>query len=262
MTAPLPAASTRSLARADNMVAVASGKGGVGKTWLAATLAHALARQGGRTLLFDGDLGLANVDIQLGLTPERDLGAAVAGRLALAEAITRYRDGGFDVLAGKSGSGALGMLQGARLEALRDDLLDVARGYDRVVLDLGAGVDGPVRAFAAASGVVLVVATDEPTSLTDAYALIKVIAARYPGSDIRIVVNMAGGKQEAQRTYNTLAGACRNFLKFSPPLAAVIRRDPNVKDSIRHQAPMLTRHPNSAAAVDVEALARSIAERR
>jgi flagellar biosynthesis protein FlhG len=250
MTAPLPAASTRSLARADNMVAVASGKGGVGKTWLAATLAHALARQGGRTLLVDGDLGLANVDIQLGLTPERDLGAAVAGRLALAEAITRYRDGGFDVLAGKSGSGALGMLQGARLEALRDDLLDVARGYDRVVIDLGAGVDGPVRAF------------DEPTSLTDAYALIKVIAARYPGSDIRIVVNMAGGKQEAQRTYNTLAGACRNFLKFSPPLAAVIRRDPNVKDSIRHQAPMLTRHPNSAAAVDVEALARSIAERR
>ena len=90
-----------------NILAVASGKGGVGKTWFSITLAHWLARQGGRVLLFDGDLGLANVDVQLGITPRRDLAAVLGGRLRLAEAATPYEEGGFDILAGRSGSGSL-----------------------------------------------------------------------------------------------------------------------------------------------------------
>src|ERR687883_1011346 len=107
------------VAAPENLIAIASGKGGVGKTWFAITLAHALARLGRRTLLFDGDLGLANVDVQLGITPRRDLAGVVAGHFALGEAAAPYPDGGFDIIAGRSGSGSLGTVPLARLVALR-----------------------------------------------------------------------------------------------------------------------------------------------
>lgn len=262
MTAEISLAHPRALAQADNLIAVASGKGGVGKTWFGVTLAHALARRGGKTLLFDGDLGLANVDVQLGLMPDQDLGMVVEGRLALDECVTGFDDGGFDVIAGRSGSGALALLQGEKLGGLRDELVVLARKYTNVVLDLGAGVDGVVRTLSAASGTILVVTNDEPTSITDAYAFIKVMVSRYPGSDVRIVVNMASGKKEAQRTFETLTKACESFLKYSPKLAGIIRRDENIKDAIRHQVSMLTRHPTSAASQDVEAIAKSLMKER
>src|ERR1039458_3590524 len=97
------------------IIGIASGKGGVGKTWFAITLAHALARAGRRVLLFDADLGLANVDIQLGLTPARDLGAVIAGRATLREVVLRHAEGGFDIVPGRSGSGALSGLDAAVL---------------------------------------------------------------------------------------------------------------------------------------------------
>src|SRR6516164_949029 len=102
------AASARA-GRGGRIIAIASGKGGVGKTWLAITLAHALALSGRRTLLFDADLGLANVDVQLGLTPEVDLGAVLAGQLPVADAVLHH-DGAFDILPGRSGSGSLASL--------------------------------------------------------------------------------------------------------------------------------------------------------
>src|SRR5580700_4785420 len=104
-TATQESAATRPLP-CPNMIAIASGKGGVGKTWFAITLCHALAKRGKDVLLFDGDLGLANVDIQLGLTPERDLGAVVEGSSNLSGAVKKYKEGGFDILAGRSGSGS------------------------------------------------------------------------------------------------------------------------------------------------------------
>ncbi|SLN69623.1 MinD/ParA family protein [Oceanibacterium hippocampi] len=241
-----------------NIVTIASGKGGVGKTVLAISLTHAIAREGRRSLLFDGDLGLANVDVQLGLVPEHDLGAVVAGRLRLADAVTRFPEGGFDILAGRSGSGSLAALGRAELQALREDLFALAAGYDAIVLDLGAGIDQPVRALTVPSGPKLVIATEEPTSLTDAYAFIKVTAAQIPGADIRIVVNMATSKAEAQRTYEKLRRACENFLKLSPPLAGIVHRDDKVRDAIRHQTAIFIRHPNSRVASDIEALAQSL----
>ena len=242
----------------ERLITVASGKGGVGKTWLAITLAHALARAGRRTLLFDGDIGLANIDIQLGLMVERDLGSVAAGRISLAQAISNFAGGGFDVIAGKSGSGALGMLSTERLAELRHDLVSLANDYDRVVLDLGAGIDSAVRTMAGGDGTILVVITDEPTAITDAYAFIKVTAMRHPGIDLRIVVNMASTAAEGRRTFDALKKACESFLKISPPLAAIVRRDNKVRDTIRHQKPILTRHPNSNAAEDIESLARGL----
>jgi flagellar biosynthesis protein FlhG len=241
-----------------NLIAVASGKGGVGKTWFAITLAHALARAGLKPLLFDGDLGLANVDIQLGLTPERDLGAVIAGRASLGNAVTRVEQAGFDVIAGHSGSGSLATLPRERLTALGEDLIALAARYDRVILDLGAGIEQTVRSLASPAGVCVVLATDEPTALTDAYAFIKLLARDRPGIDLRVVVNQVSSPTAGERTYATLLKACEGFLKLSPPLAGIVRRDRRVGESIRFQTPLLTRFPQSEAAADVETIAKRL----
>ncbi len=244
-----------------NMISVASGKGGVGKTFVAITLCHALAKMGRRVLLFDGDLGLANVDIQLGLMPERDLGHLIADGDDLHAIITPFTDSSgisFGIIAGKSGSGALNALKRPRLASVRNELLMLSSGYDHVVLDLGAGLDGVVTTFAANNGKCVVVVTDEPTSLTDAYAFIKVHVTRNPGSDFRIIVNMAASRREGERTYKTLRRACEGFLKISPALLGIVRRDAKVADALRRQQPLLSRHPLSNAADDLEKIAREL----
>jgi len=244
--------------RGQNVVAVASGKGGVGKTWFSITLAHTLSRLGRRSLLFDADLGLANVDIQLGLTPKRDLGQVIEGAVTLKRAAERFDDGGFDIIAGRSGTGSLANLASQQLAELRTELLTLARDYDCVIMDLAAGIDRTVRALAGPAGTCLVITTDEPTSLTDAYAYIKVTRATNPAADVRVVVNMAQTPRDGEKTYTTILKACQNFLKFSPPLAGIIRRDPKVRDAIRFQTPLLTRSPSCDAARDLEALARKL----
>jgi flagellar biosynthesis protein FlhG len=244
--------------RGANVIAVASGKGGVGKTWFSITLAHALSRMGKNALLFDGDLGLANVDIQLGFTPKNDLGAVLNGDVTLSKAAQRFPDAGFDIIAGRSGSGTLAQLPSQRLSGLRNDLLELARSYDCVIMDMGAGVDRTVRTLSGPAGITLVVTTDEPTSLTDAYAFIKLTHVTNPAADLRVVVNMAQSIKDGERTYGTILKACQNFLKYKPGLAGIIRRDMKVRDSIRSQTPLLTRSPASDAAADVEAIAQRL----
>ena len=244
--------------RGRNMIAVASGKGGVGKTWFAITLSHALTNLGQRTLLFDADLGLANLDIQLGLMPKHDLGSVFAGRLTLNQAVIKSEECNFDIIAGRSGSGGLANVPSSRVQTVMDDLTLLSTAYDRVILDLGAGVERTVRQITSAVGSCIVVATDEPTSLTDAYAFIKVTNMDRPNTDIRIVINMANSTREGERTYNTLLKACEGFLKISPPLLGIIRRDTKVREAIRLQGSILTSYPNSEAATDVEAIAKKL----
>ena len=242
----------------NNLIAIASGKGGVGKTWFAVTLAHALAGQGRRVLLFDGDLGLANVDIQLGLMPKRDLGSVLDGAISLKGALTTYEEGGFDIVAGRSGSGSLANLPGRRLAELVVELEALGAGYDHVVMDLGAGLERTIRLLAGRAGMILVLTNEEPTALTDAYAFLKVMRGEHPGADIRIVVNAASSPQDGERTYRTLSKASQSFLRHSPPLAGIIRRDRQVPNAVRAQASLLTRSPNADAAADVEAIARRL----
>lgn len=241
-----------------NMVAIASGKGGVGKTWFAITLTHALAEEKLRTLLFDGDLGLANLDIQLGLMPKHDLGSVIAGRLTLNQSVLKYEEGNFDIIAGRSGSGGLANVPVSRLQVLGEDLHSLSTNYDKVIIDLGAGVERTVRQLTQSVSTCLVVATDEPTSLTDAYAFIKVTHMERPGTDIRVVINMANSTHEGERTYNTLLKACEGFLKISPPLIGVIRRDNKVRESIKSQVSILTRFPKTEAANDVKQIAEKL----
>lgn len=242
--------------RGNNIIAVASGKGGVGKTWFSISLTHALARQGKKVLLFDGDLGLANVDVQLGLMPKRDLNDVIRGRLSLDKVVQPFEEGGFDIIAGRSGQASLSALPTQRLVMLRDQLIDLSHEYDAVVVDLGAGVDRTVRMMSASATRTFIVTTDEPTSLTDAYAFIKLGSAAGLSRAISIVVNQAQNALEGEKTYKTLLKACENFLRLSPPLAGMIRHDPKVKDCIRNQTPLLIRSPNSEAAGDIEKIAR------
>ncbi|MBL6951214.1 MAG: AAA family ATPase [Alphaproteobacteria bacterium] len=241
-----------------NVINIASGKGGVGKTWMAVTLAHSLARQDEKTLLFDADFGLANVDVQLGLNAEQDLGGVVAGKIAMSQAVTTFAEGGFDIIVGMSGSGQLADMGRARLSELKSELWQLAQGYDRVVIDLGAGLESAVRSLTPKGGMTLVVATDEPTSLTDAYAYIKVSMRENPRADMRLVINMAVDQRQGERTYGALAKACRTFLNYTPPLMGIVRRDDRIPDAIRRQTAFLSRHPQADAAQDLEALATAI----
>ena len=242
----------------NNLIAIASGKGGVGKTWFAITLAHALARAGRKVLLFDGDLGLANIDIQLGLMPKHDLGQAIAGKARMSQCVERFPEGNFDVLAGRSGSGSLATLPPPRIERVGRELTALAGSYQHVLIDLGAGVDKTVQMLAAQASRVMLLVNDEPTSLTDGYAFIKLGWASHPGMDIQVVVNAAESVNRGRKTYDTLAKSCQGFLKRTPGLAGIVRRDPRVREAIRAQQPLITRSPTSEAATDVEAIARTL----
>jgi len=255
MTKTTPTPTTR---RGGNVFAIASGKGGVGKTWFAVTLSHALANLGQRTLLFDGDFGLANVDIQLGLMPKHDLTGVVGGNLTLNQAAQHFDEGGFDIIAGRSGSSALNHIPANQVQHLGNDLGILASSYDRVVVDLGAGLDRPTRQLTSKAGTCLVVTADEPTAMTDAYAFIKTMSKDRPGLDLRVIVNMSDSIRDGERTYNTLRRACEGFLGISPPLAGVIRWDKRVRDTIKHQQPLLSHAPSCVAAKDVATIANSL----
>lgn len=241
---------------AGHVIAIASGKGGVGKTWLSITLSHALSQKRCKTLLCDSDFSLANVDIQLGLVPTRDMGGVLSGRYSLSEARLHYPEGNFDIVAGRSGQ--LTNLSAHHLSKLGRALGSLSPCYDRVILDLGAGLDRTVRHMAAQATSCLVITTDEPTALTDAYAFIKRTGIENPAADLRIVVNMADSEGHGRQTYQTLRTACQSFLKMTPELAGVIVRDNKVKDAIRRQVPLLTHSPESQAAVCVESIARHL----
>lgn len=238
------------------VIAVASGKGGVGKTWLAITLAQALAQRGRRVVLFDADLGLANADVQLGLAPELDLGAVLAGRVTAEAALIRY-PAGFALLPGRSG--ALAGLDGATLEAALALPRLLAATFQDVVVDIGAGIGAAQRRLLGAADIPLVLATEEPTSLTDAYAVLKLLAHDAPERTPQLVVNMASGQGAGARVHATLEAAARRFLGRGLGCAGVVRRDVKVPEAIRAQVPLLSRHPTSPAASDVALLARSLA---
>ena len=247
-------ATLRRRSRGKNVVAVASGKGGVGKTWFSITLAHAMANKGARTLLFDGDLGLANLDIQLGLMPKNDLGAVVSGNLSLGQAVTPSEEINVDIIAGRSGR--IASIPTNRLQLIGNDLALLAAAYDQVVVDLGAGVEKTVRVLANAIGAIIVLVTDEPTSLTDAYAFIGVAHMERPGTDFKIVVNMANSAKEGEQPITP----CSRPARFSnlPPRLGVVRRDPKVREAIRAQTSIITRFPNTEAVRDVSAIAANL----
>lgn len=245
-----------------SIIAIASGKGGVGKTFMSTAIAGALARAGRRTLLVDGDLGLANVDVHLGIAPETDLAAVIAGWVELEDAVCPVSggvaNGGFDVLAGRSGSGALAELPTEEVARLAAGLTALALQYDHVLLDLAAGIESNVMRLARAADRALVVVTDDPASMTDAYAFIKVLRGYAPGVQPIVAINQADNRQRGRQTYEAIAKACQTFLGFRPPLAGVVTRDAKVREALRSQTPIMEKWPTTQAAVDATQIAESL----
>lgn len=242
------------------LITIASGKGGVGKTWFATTLCHALSQRDKKSLLFDCDFGLANIDIQLGLIPEYNLGQVISNQISLKEAIYSQQDSGldFDIISGQSGSGALASLKMDRLIELGSNICDLAQEYDYTIMDLGAGVENAVMTLARASDKVIVVITADPTSLTDAYAFIKLHNMRNSDAKIHIVVNMAENQNDGRRAFDKILKVCQNFLNISPVLLGIITRDKHVSDAIRSQTPLLEKYPQSVAGEKVIEIAKKL----
>ncbi len=246
-----------------NLVKVASGKGGVGKTWFSITLAQCLALTKRKVLLFDADLGLANADVQLGSSARYSLADVISGRISLNAATQEVGgnergEGNIYLLAGRSGTGDLSEMNHSEINRLRRGLVLSSAQYDRTIVDIGAGLDRTVTSFCALPGTTMVIINNEPTSLTDAYALIKLLVMRDPTSDIRIIVNKANDERDSQQAYASLFRACETFLNFSPPLAGTIPRDEKVPDAIRRQSGLLIRHPSCPAAHAVALIARDL----
>lgn len=249
-----------------SILAVGSGKGGVGKTFTSISLASAFAKAGKRTLLVDGDLGLANVDVQLGIAPETDLAAVAAGWVELDDAVTAVdggaRENGFDVIPGRSGSGVLAEMPTKEVARIAAALTALSLRYDQVIVDLAAGIETNVMRLGRAADKLLMVITDEPTSMTDAYAFIKVMKAYAPNMDVTVAINMAENREGGRRTFEAVARACQTFLGFRPSLAGVILRDPKVSDSIRRQKTLMSTDPNAQAARDVMMIAEGLVRGR
>ncbi len=242
------------------ITAVTSGKGGVGKTFVSVNLAAALARQGLRVLVLDADLGLANLDVMLNLAPKITLHDVFTGKSSLEDAILPA-PGGFSALLAGSG-----MVEYSRMTPeVRDQLLavieKVAPRYDHVILDTGAGISDVVLYAVSLADQVLVVVTPEPTSMTDAYATIKVLAATQGRAQVQVVVNQTRRHGEGRAVCLQLQQVVDRFV--NPGLAAPVRLDLlgqvpldiAVRDSVLRRQLLLEAMPGSPAALAVVAVA-------
>ncbi|HXC56888.1 MAG TPA: P-loop NTPase [Rhizomicrobium sp.] len=241
-----------------HITAIGSGKGGTGKTLIAVSLAHALAHQGERVLLCDADLGLSNAGVHLGLGDTGDLAGLLDGSKTLKEAVVRVNSGprvSFDILAAPSGTFADAS---EAVVAALIAILERAGQYDRVLVDLGAGVDATVMSFAARADEILLVVTPDPASLTDAYAFAKLLLRRTTTRVPQILVNMALNATEGRRIAEALMASARAFLRCAPDFLGFIPFDARVPEAVRRQSPLLTLFPQTPAAVAVEQIARRL----
>ena len=244
-----------------NIIAIASGKGGVGKTCISVSLAHAFALKGLKVLLVDGDLGLSNIDIQLGLPTPITLANVFAYNEALNTAIIHDEITGCDIIAGHSGSQTLAGLTPARLQLFCDDLKILATHYDKVIIDLGTGIQTTVTTLASIAGEILIVTTDSPTSLADSYAFINTMKENKKSSLFKIIINMANTIKEGEKTYQNIFKACQSFLNLTPLLAGIIHQDSTLRQAVQQQEALLNFAPESIASKDILNLANHLLEK-
>ena len=238
-------------------VAVTSGKGGVGKTSLAANLAIQFAAAGRRVLLIDGDFGLANVDLLLGLTPVHTLDDVVRGRKRVEEVLLTG-PAGIQVLPAASGESDLVDLDDYRRELLMRALENAARGRDVLLIDTGSGIHRQTLRLAQMAREILVVTTPEPPAFSDAYATIKTLAMRQLRQPPRLIINRVRDNEEAHRVAEKIRRLTRRFLGLSPELYGFIPEDEAVPTAIRMQQPFLTAFPQAQVSVAVRAIAKRI----
>lgn len=242
------------------LVAISSGKGGVGKTFLTVNLALALRKHRKRVLIVDADLGLANADIALGVSPELTLQDVVFNGRPLEEVVCQGICG-VDLVAASSGSREMVMLGESRLATLIDALRRLALSYDVVLLDCASGIAPMVLDIIAASRHNLIVVTPDPASIMDVYALSKVVHQRQLASELNIVINRVRQPSEGRRAFQVLQEATRRFLCADLRLAGMLPHSNGANRALADGQPLLLRNASDPAAQAVQKLAGRLLER-
>lgn len=244
-------------ARQTHTIAVTSGKGGVGKSNIALNLSILLSATGNRVALLDADFGLANLDVLVDTQPRANLAHVVAGQRRLADVVIDLPCG-VQLVPGASGLAQMANLNDFQRANLLAELSDLEEANDVIVVDTGAGIGKNVVTFAAGADTILVVATAEPTSITDAYAVIKVLHQHGCDGKISLLVNFASDRTEARATYNRIATVAREFLGVSLFDAGYILTDPKVAAAVRKREPFVLAYPRCQASRCLAALATKL----
>lgn len=251
-------------ARTVPLIAVTSGKGGVGKTSLSVNLSIAMSRLGRRVSLLDADLGLANADLLCGMSPTNRLDAAIDpartdGQVTRSLAqIAVEAPGGFKLVPGSAGLARMANLSQPQRAALVSGLIDLESFSDVVLVDTGAGLSDQVTSFVGAADLAMVVVSPEPTSIADAYAMIKCVSRGSTPPKFALVVNMADNEDEGFEVHGRMSATCRKFLGFEIPLFGVVRRDIAAQDAVRARVPMSIGTPRARASRDIERIAEQV----
>jgi flagellar biosynthesis protein FlhG len=245
--------------RVVRVVAVTSGKGGVGKTNVTANLAVALAHLGRRVMVLDADVGLGNLDVLLGLTPPYSLVDVLSGQRRLRDVLFPG-PGGISVLPAGCGFQNLTALSDHQIRGLQSEMDELQDETDVLLIDTGAGIGRNVTSFATMAQDIIVVATPEPTSLTDAYALMKVLSTQYGERRFRLLVSMTRTATDGRDVYQKLSLVAERFLHISIDFLGSIPYDPRLTEAVCQQRPLVELYPQSKAAQAFLGLAHDLAE--
>lgn len=251
------ATTARESTAASRVITVASGKGGVGKTNLVVNLGIALAKRGLRVGILDADLGLANIDIVLGMVPEFNLVHVLRGEKSIDE-IMMPGPAGVRVFAGGSGVYELANVAQWHLDRFVESLRALDGSLDVCLIDTGAGIGRQVMSFVTAAEEAVIVTTPEPTAVTDAYGLIKMLSLANPKARIRIVVNMVENASEGRAIFERLVTVSSRFLGVEIGYLGFIERDPAVTRAVRDQVPFVVGNPQTRAALCVQRLSDTL----
>jgi flagellar biosynthesis protein FlhG len=240
------------------VVAISGGKGGVGKTVVSVNLGAALAQAGRSTMLLDADLGLANVDVLLGLHTRRNLEHVVNGDCSLEDVIVTASSG-LRVVPSSSGSLTMASLGRSQHAGLVNAFGQMFEPLDVLLVDTAAGLSDSVVTFSEAAQRVVIVVCDEPASLTDAYGLIKVLSRRQTGCRFEVVANMVDSPAQGHALYDKLARVCDRFLGFTPSYFGQVPHDEYLRQAIRRQTTVVEAFPSSPSARAFHRLAQALA---
>lgn len=239
------------------VIAVTSGKGGVGKTTLSVNIALEMAKRGKKVVIFDADFGLANVEVMLGIRPQYNLLDLIHNNKTMAEIITNGPEGiGF--ISGGSGVSELAALDNASIKLLISELVKLDQMYDVVIIDTGAGITDSVMEFVMMSPEVLLVVTPEPTSITDSYSLLKVLRRKNSFNPIyktiHVVANRVESEMEGTEIYNKIDTVSSKFLNTKLQFLGSILQDRNASMAVIEQKPLIHAYPNTAASKGIHQL--------
>jgi len=246
---------------ATRVIAITSGKGGVGKTNITANFAYLLSKRGKKALLLDADTGLANIDVILGITPNYNLSHLLHGEKTLAEVIVEG-PGGIKILPSASGIQDMAELSKGHKLTLLEELEGLDEDVDFMLIDTAAGISGNVMYFNMAAKEVIVVVSTEPTSLTDAYALIKMLYQGYRTRRFMLLVNMVADSTEAKGVYQRLNNATNHFLGLPIEYLGYIPLDPNVPKAVKKQKLLAQSFPDSKATASMNEIIEKLCRRQ